>query len=53
MMRKNTSPMRSTKTKKMKKNTAKVTMAVARSGKKEVEMDLMASWSLIGRLKKA
>jgi hypothetical protein len=51
-MRNHTSPkMRSEKRKKTKKKMTNVTMLVARRGKKEVDMDLMASLSLMGRLK--
>jgi hypothetical protein len=51
-MKNDTSPMmRSEKRKKMKKKMTNVTMLVARRGKKDLDMDLMASLSLMGRLK--
>ena len=45
--------MRIPKTRNMKNEMTNVTVEVARRGKKEVQMDLIASLSLTGRLKKA
>jgi hypothetical protein len=52
MVRKETSKTRSKMSKETKKVTVNMTMLVARRGKKEVDMDLMASLSSTGRLKK-